>query len=233
LNLFYQPLIRDGVDYLDADESKHAIRVMRKRIGDTVHITDGSGTLYDARIRSEDQHKCLFEIIATTSAPEPDHHIHIAISPLNHPDRLEWFVEKAVELGVHRITLIVCTRTEKRYPKHDRLQKIAIGAMKQSLRFTLPAIEGPLPFDAFVTQCKADQRYIAYVDTTNPVHLMDEARRGSTYVVLIGPEGDFTGSELNHALTHGFVKVSLGTSRLRTETAGLATCHTLNLVNSR
>jgi len=204
---------------------------MRRRAGDYIHITDGQGTLYEARITSEDQTKCSFEIVNEHLGSTSSHNIHVAISPTSHPDRLEWFVEKAVELGINQITLIQCERTEKRQVKPERLHKIAIGAMKQSQRLTLPRIEGPLAFNAFIKTCQADLKFIAFVDSDNPKHLFAEARRGLSHVVCIGPEGDFTDHELKHALDAGFVKVSLGPHRLRTETAGLAACHMLNLVN--
>ena len=195
---------------------------MRRRTGDHIHITDGRGTLYEARITSEDQTKCGFGIISEHRESTSPHNIHIAISPTSHPDRLEWFVEKAVELGVNRISLIQCERTEKRQVKPERLHKIAVGAMKQSQRLTLPGIEGPLAFDAFIKTCQADLKFIAFVDTDNPLHLFAEARKGLSHAVCIGPEGDFTDRELKHALDAGFVKVSLGAHLLRTETAGLA-----------
>jgi 16S rRNA (uracil1498-N3)-methyltransferase len=231
LNLFYQPLIVEGVHHLDAEESRHVVRVMRRRVGDTIHVTDGKGMLYEARITSEDQSKCGFEIISQRQQQDSNHSIHIAISPLSHPDRIEWFVEKAVEIGVNQITLVNCERTGKRHVKSGRLHKIAIGAMKQSQRFTLPLVEGPLPFEKFVASCRSDLKFIAYVDASNPEHLFTLARKGKSHTVCIGPEGDFTDEELKQALDGGFVKVSLGPHRLRTETAGLAACHMLNLVN--
>ena len=204
---------------------------MRRRIGDIIHITDGKGILYEARILSEDQSQCLFEVIRTQREPSVNNRIHVAISPLSHADRFEWFVEKAVELGVNRISIMLCERTEKRQVKLERLHKIAVGAMKQSQRFTLPDIDGPIDFDSFVSSCRADQKFIAFVDISNPQHLFTQAKKGLANVVCIGPEGDFTAAELTQALHHGFIKVSLGAHRLRTETAGIAACHMLNLVN--
>lgn len=204
---------------------------MRRRAGDIIHIADGKGMLYEARIVSEDQGKCTFEITNRQQEEEHKHRIHVAISPLSHPDRLEWFVEKAVELGVNGISLISCSRTEKPHVKLERLQKIAIGAMKQSQRLTLPGLSGPMPFEAFISSCNAEGRFIAFVDASNPRHLFAQVKRGTDTVVCIGPEGDFTDAELAFALKHGFVKVSLGSHRLRTETAGIAACHVVNLVN--
>jgi len=204
---------------------------MRRRPGDLIHITDGKGMLYEARILSEDQNQCAFELVRGQREAVISHSIHLAISPLSHPDRLEWFIEKATELGVNRVSLVLCERTEKRHVKLERLQKIAVGAMKQSQRLTLPGIEGPVSFDDFASTCQADQKFIAFVDSSNPMHLFKQAKKGFSDVVCIGPEGDFTAEELKHALNYGFVKVSLGAYRLRTETAGIAACHMLNLVN--
>jgi 16S rRNA (uracil1498-N3)-methyltransferase len=231
--LFYQPLLSEGAHYLEPDESKHATRVLRHRTGDVIHITDGKGYLYTGRILSEDQTKCTFEVVSARQEDPPDHSIHIGISPLSHPDRLEWFVEKVVELGVARITLISCERTDKRQVKAERLLKIAVGAMKQSQRLTLPAIQGPLPFDTFVKSCDEHQKFIAFVDADNPLHLFTQAKKKQTYVICIGPEGDFSAGELKQAMQNEFIKVSLGTHRLRTETAGIAACHILDLVNMR
>ncbi|MGC3946124.1 MAG: 16S rRNA (uracil(1498)-N(3))-methyltransferase [Chryseolinea sp.] len=231
MNLFYQPLIDEGVRHLDPDESKHAVRALRRRAGDIIHITDGKGLHFESRIISDDQSKCTFEIVREECEAPCLYDIHIAISPLSHPDRLEWFVEKAVELGVNRITLLTCDRTEKRQIKAERLVKIAIGAMKQSQRYTLPPIEGPLSFQTFCSADHSSQKFIAFVDASNPLHLYKQAKKNQSYVVCIGPEGDFTEEEIAFALDHGFQKVSLGTNRLRSETAGLAACHMLNLVN--
>lgn len=232
MNIFYQPLVAEGANYLDADESKHAMRVLRHRIGDVIYVTNGRGTLYEARIISLEDGRCAFNVINETTRDDTMRvHLQIAISPLSHPDRLEWFVEKAVELGADRITLIECERTGKKRMKSDRLQKIAVGAMKQSQRLVLPEIEGPVPYANFIASCAAEQKFIAFVDAANPLHLFHAAKKGGGYCVAIGPEGDFTGRELELALDAGFVKVSLGDYRLRTETAGIAACHTLNLLN--
>ncbi len=231
MNLFYQPLIPQGISYLDADESRHCVKVLRHTIGDTLRITDGQGFFYNAIITKADDRQCTFRIAETIAQPVRDFTIHIAISPTKNADRIEWFVEKAVELGVDTISIVECENTERTYLKKERLEKVAISAMKQSLKATLPRIEGLLPFqDIFRTN--ASQKFIAYVDQRNPDHLKNLATTGKDYVVLIGPEGDFSPNELNAALQNGFKKVSLGPSRLRTETAGLAACHILNLINN-
>jgi 16S rRNA (uracil1498-N3)-methyltransferase len=232
VNLFYQPAIQQGVHHLDRTESKHCTKVLRKKAGDKINITDGRGFLYEVLITIADSNECRFEIQEKKTEPARSFTIHIAISPTKHPDRFEWFVEKAVELGVDRITVMMCEHTEHTHIKKERLEKIAISAMKQSLRFTLPKIEGPIDFKTLVSQAEAGSKYIAYVDSKIPEHLMTVARRDSDAMVLIGPEGDFSSQEIEVALKKNFRKVSLGSHRLRTETAGLAACHILNLVNT-
>lgn len=231
MNLFYQPRIPEGILYLDADESRHCIRVLRHTVGDNIRITDGKGFFYDAVITKADDRECQFHIENKIAQPPRDFFIHIAISPTKNADRIEWFVEKTVELGIDKVSLIECDNTERTYLKKERLEKVAVSAMKQSLKATTPVIEGLLSFQDIVTSHEAS-KFIAYVDQQNPDHLKNIALRQKSYLVLIGPEGDFSPEELTLALNNGFQKVSLGHSRLRTETAGIAACHILNLTNS-
>ena len=158
--------------------------------------------------------------------------IHIAISPTKNADRIEWFVEKAVELGIDEITLLECDHTERQHLKIDRLEKMAISAMKQSLKAKLPVIHPLTSFRNIVHTAGSVEKYIAHVDNENPNQLKNLIAAGSSYLVLIGPEGDFSDEELTLAENQGFKKISLGPSRLRTETAGLAACHILNLANT-
>lgn len=232
VNLFYQPLISEGVYYLDAAESKHSTKVLRKKNGDEIQITDGKGFVYRAAIVKADVQKCSFQILEKTEEPLKKYHIHIAIAPTKNTDRVEWFIEKAVELGVDRITLIECQHSERIHLKSERLQKVAVSAMKQSLKFSLPFISGPIKLSDVIRDSAESQKFIAYVDPENTTHLKDVASPNSKYVVLIGPEGDFSKDELKLSQENGFKKVSLGPSRLRTETAGMAACHILNLVNT-
>jgi len=231
VNLFYQPRIPEGIYYLDADESRHCVRVLRHTAGDNIQVTDGKGYFYKTTITQADDRQCQFRIEEKVAQPLRDFFIHIAISPTKNADRIEWFVEKAVELGIDRISIIECENTERTYLKKERLEKVAISAMKQSLKATLPAIEGLISFNDILTTTEA-YKYMAYVDMQNPDHLKNIAPQKNSYIVLIGPEGDFSPEELTLALQHNFQKVSLGNSRLRTETAGMAACHILNLVNS-
>jgi 16S rRNA (uracil1498-N3)-methyltransferase len=231
MNLFYQPLIPEGINHLDAEESKHCVRVLRKTKGDSIHVTDGQGFFYQATITKADAHQCEFDITKKTAEQHRNYSIHIAISPTKNTDRLEWFVEKAVELGVDKITFIECKNTERPYLKLDRLEKVAVSAMKQSLRASTPVLQGLIKITDLLKSSTEKTKLIAYVDPLNNTHLKDFAKAQSSYLILIGPEGDFSSQELNLALEKDFIKVSLGPSRLRTETAGIAACHILNLVN--
>jgi 16S rRNA (uracil1498-N3)-methyltransferase len=230
VNLFYQPLIGEGIHYLDEEESRHCVKVLRRQSGDTISITDGKGFFYEALIRKADSGQCTFDIVKQTSEKNRSFRIHIAVSPTKNTDRIEWFVEKSVEIGIDEVTLIECKNSERSYIKTERLRKVAVSAMKQSIRATLPKINEITPFDK-VVGVDATQKFIAYVDAANPAHLMNETKPGGDYLVLIGPEGDFTAQELEAAVDEQFTKVSLGESRLRTETAALAACHILALVN--
>lgn len=232
MNIFYQPHITDGVLSLDPEESRHCVKVLRKNAGDTIRITDGKGSFYDATITTANASQCTFQIDKSTPSPLPAWDIHIAIAPTKNADRIEWFVEKAVELGVQAITLIECDNSERTYQKTERLTKVAVSAMKQSLKAWLPEIHGLVKIDTLISSVAAKQRFIAYVDQSNPSHLQTVASANQSYLVLIGPEGDFSHRELASAMEHGFKKVSLGQSRLRTETAGIAACHILNLINN-
>lgn len=232
MNLFFQPVIDQGIRFLDEAESFHAVKVLRRKRGDRIHITDGKGLVYDAIIQNADIRRCTFEIEGKEVVPPPAYSIHIAISPTKNADRIEWFVEKAVEIGITEITLVDCDHTERRHQKTDRLEKVANSAMKQSLKAWLPVVHPLYPLRDFITSATADQKFIAYVDNDNPELLKNVITPGSSYVVLIGPEGDFSKEELTLAEQNGFKKVSLGPSRLRTETAGIVACHILNLANT-
>jgi 16S rRNA (uracil1498-N3)-methyltransferase len=232
VNVFYQPLIPEGVFVLDPEESRHCVKVLRKKPGDHLRLTDGKGSFYDAILQTADVAGCTFAIQKKIPEAVKNYTIHIAIAPTKNPDRTEWFVEKAVEFGVDRISFIECQNSERTSLKKDRLEKIAVSAMKQSLKASLPVLNGMRSFEEVISACREKEKYIAFVDETNPHHLKDVSSKASDYIVLIGPEGDFSSGELENAVKAGYKKVSLGRSRLRTETAGVAACHILNLINS-
>lgn len=231
MNLFYQPQITEGVHHLDEEESRHCVKVLRRNVGDALRITDGKGSFYEARITRADPRQCVFSIVNTVREVAKTYTVHIAVSPTKNADRIEWFVEKATEFGIDTISLIECENSERAFLKTERLRKLAISAMKQSLKATLPLINDVVQFEKFIGDCSDAGKYIAYVDRENPTHLKDAVKSNQSSVVLIGPEGDFSEREIQQAIASGFVKVSLGKSRLRTETAAIAACHIVNLVN--
>ena len=229
--LFYQPQLVDNINYLDAAESRHCVKVLRLNEGDEITIVDGAGGWYKSTITEANPKKCEFTVLEKTLTTTKDFYIHIAIAPTKNLDRLEWFAEKAVELGIDEISFVICDNSERKVLKTDRIIKKALSAMKQSLKANLPKINEPISFNKFIGDIKQDNKFIAYVDKANPDHLLKVSPVNSSYCVLIGPEGDFSTKELGFALNSGYAKVSLGASRLRTETAGIAACHILNLRN--
>lgn len=200
------------------------------KAGDALRITDGSGSFYQATITVADPRKCMFSVVEKKSLPRRKFSISLAIAPTKNIDRTEWFVEKAVEYGIEQIQFMFCQNSERKTVNMERIQKITVSAMNQSGQVWLPATTSIRPFPEVLT-ISADQKFICHVDHQNPDHLKSLAAPGKSYLVLIGPEGDFRNDELKQAIDHGFIKVSLGHNRLRTETAALAACHTLNLIN--
>ena len=234
MQLFYQPDILKGIFHLDAEESRHCVKVLRKQTGDTLQIIDGKGTFYTAHIVKADPRQCTFEIIEKNTEQAKNHHIHLAMAPTKNLDRTEWFVEKTVELGVDEFSFVICDHSERKVLKPDRLERKAISAMKQSLKATLPTLHPAIPFPKFLEKLPStDEKYIAYIDNQKPSpHLNTLLHPHKSYCVLIGPEGDFSPEEVALAEKNGFQTVSLGHSRLRTETAGMAACLMLNLCNA-
>lgn len=238
MHLFYQPDLPDCC-FLPEEEAKHCTRVLRHQPGDVVHVTDGKGNLYEVSLTTEGAKKASFSIIQQLKKAAPqNYHIHIAIAPTKNTDRLEWFLEKAIEFGIDEVSLLQCRNSERVKINMDRLEKKAISAMKQSLNLQMPHIRELTKFPAFIKEISSSpsvglpyQGFIAYVDGNIPQHLKDAAGAGQNICVLIGPEGDFAPDEIALAKESGFTPVSLGKSRLRTETAGIAACHILNLVN--
>ena len=200
------------------------------QLGDTIELTDGHGYLYKAFINEADPKKCHFTISEKREIPLQDFAISIAVAPTKNMDRIEWFIEKAVEIGIDKIHLLLCKNSERKIVNLDRLTKIAVSAMKQSGQARLPYISEMVPFKEIVS-LKVAQKFICYVDASNPDQLKTLAKPQQSYLVLIGPEGDFNKDEIQLAIEHGFKKVSLGPNRLRTETAALTACQILNFVN--
>jgi 16S rRNA (uracil1498-N3)-methyltransferase len=227
VNLFFQPNIPQGIFYLDREESHHAVRVLRMDQGTPIDLTDGHGSFYKAIITNANAKQCEFKIEETTRIEKKNFSIHIAVAPTKNADRIEWFVEKATEIGIDEISFMLCQNSERKVINLERIEKIAVSAMKQSQQAWLPKINGMIPYKNILAN-SADQKFIAFVDSANQKLLKSAAIPQKKYLVLIGPEGDFSKEELEQALQNDFVKVSLGQNRLRTETAALMACVQLN-----
>lgn len=227
--LFYQPLILEGVHCLDAEESRHALKVLRLKAGDLIEITDGKGNIYTAAVAEIKKNLCYFHLRATRQTDHKKFSVHIGIAPTKNMERMEWFVEKATEIGIDEISFILCKNSERKTLNLERLIKKAVSAMKQSGQARLPALHPLRPLVEILGF--AEQRFIATVDHANTFHLQQVVKAHSNCLVLIGPEGDFSREELTLAAEYDFQKVTLGPNTLRTETAGLAACHIVNLRN--
>ena len=238
MQLFYSPDITpSALCTLDPEESRHAVRVLRMRQGDPIDVTDGRGALHHCTILEASEKGCVVQPLTSDLRP-PTSDLHLAVAPTKNPSRMEWLVEKAVEMGVGDITLLRCDRSERSFLKTDRLQKLAVSAMKQSLRTLLPAIgEAVVLRDWLHSEFKiqnSELKLIAHCEAGQPrTPLADLLEPGRPATILIGPEGDFSAEEIALALELGFRPVSLGPSRLRTETAALYAVAAFNLINDR
>jgi 16S rRNA (uracil1498-N3)-methyltransferase len=230
--IFYTPDISGTVYTLNEVESKHCIRVLRHSKGDVLHLVDGKGGWYVALITDPNPKRCTVEVSSSKMAFEKrDYYLHVAIAPTKNIDRFEWFLEKATEIGIDEITPLLCEHSERKQIKHDRLEKVVVAAMKQSLKAYVPKLNALTRFDDFLEANSEDEKYIAHCEDEIKPHLKNLVKPGKRIVVLIGPEGDFSTTEIRVALQQGFKEISLGKSRLRTETAGLAATHIVNLMN--
>jgi 16S rRNA (uracil1498-N3)-methyltransferase len=208
------------------------LRALRKQPGDEVEVTDGRGTLFRCRILDEDLSGCTLQVEASVQGPDVQtHHLHMAVSPIKNPSRFEWFLEKATEIGVGTITPILCERTEKQHFKPERYQNLLIAAMKQSGRTVLPTLNPPVSLAKFAPLYQTPQRLIAWCGETEKQSLTSALNPGLDTLILIGPEGDFSPKEVELAIDAGCLPVSLGSARLRTETAAVVACVAYNLTN--
>ena len=231
---FYAPDIESSLT-LPEGESQHCVRVLRSCVGDTIEVIDGRGHRFACRLVDPHPKHAAVEIIDRTDVPLPwDTHITLAVAPTKNIDRMEWMVEKLTEIGVNRIIPLRCRYSERKEIKTERLEKIAISAMKQSLKAVLPEILPMTPFANAIEMCRPESgRYIAYCDEAIPRKLFThEYRRSTDAFILIGPEGDFSKDEITAALNAGFSPVSLGDNRLRTETAAIVACDTCHILDS-
>ena len=231
MHLFFREDISGSLIELDRDESRHCIKVLRLHRGSVINITDGKGTLAEAVIIDNSVNRCVAEIRNREKKErENDYHFCIAIAPVKNHDRLEWFVEKATEIGVNEIVPLICERSERRTVKQERLRNIAVAALKQSHHVLLPHVSEPVLFDDFIKSNSSKQKFVCTLELSKG-HLKNLYQPYSDVAVLIGPEGDFSPDELNAAEQQGFTAVSLGSGKLRTETAGIVACSVINFVN--
>jgi len=241
MNVFYvpEPTLRNT---LPEEESQHAIKVLRLKEGEEIVLIDGKGGYYKAKITFPDAKHCEFEILETISDfGKLNYYLHIVIAPTKNMERFEWFVEKATEIGISEITPIICQFSERKVIKMERLEKIMIAAAKQSIRAYFPKLNPSCRFDDFLKKYHASQQFIAHcyssvydgekIQKLEKKKLKDVAQRSLGTIILIGPEGDFSNEEIKKAITAGYIPISLGESRLRTETAGIIACHTIALIN--
>lgn len=234
MQLFYNPNITtDNTEILfDKIESKHIVRVLRKKEGDILHITNGKGVLFFAEISIASDKKCLANIIKSEQQPKSwNYYLHIAIAPTKNIDRLEWFLEKATEIGIDEITPIICQNSERKVVKVERLQKIIQSAMKQSLKYTLPKLNDPISFTTFIQQDFNHKICMAHCEKDHKQLLKQIVFPSEDITLLIGPEGDFSKQEIQTALGKGVVPISLGEQRLRTETAGVVAVQSVAFIN--
>jgi len=232
MHIFYTPDILQSSE-LPVEEAQHCTRVLRLKEGAEILLTDGAGHFFKAVITLASQKHCKVEIVETISQPLPwQNQIHIAFAPTKNMDRNEWFAEKSTEIGINQITFLNCRYSERKDIKPERIEKILISAMKQSQKATLPQLHGTIDFNKFITQNFAGQKFIAHCHAGEKTHLANAYKKGENALILIGPEGDFSEEEVALAIKNGFQPVSLGESRLRTETAALMACQTIHIVNS-
>ena len=214
---------------LTAEESKHAIKVLRKKEGDMLNFTDGKGNLFVAEIIIPDSRKTSVKIVKSEKKQKQhNYYLHIAIAPTKNMDRFEWFLEKSCEIGIDEITPMICNRSERKVIKQERCNRILLSAMKQSLKYHKPKLNKPITFKEFLTQEFDGTKYIAHCKDSEKNDLKEESKSEAT-LILIGPEGDFNQKEIKLASKNNFKAVHFGVSRLRTETAGIIAAHTINI----
>jgi 16S rRNA (uracil1498-N3)-methyltransferase len=224
MNLFYSPCIQPPLHTLGEEESNHITRVLRLKTGAELFLTDGKGTLYRCEVADPHPKFCHVKILSSGTQEKHPYHLHIAMAPTKNINRFEWFLEKATEIGIDEITPLICEHSERTILKASRLNKVLISAMKQSLKCWLPKLNEPARFTDFISNDFPGRKFIAWCETGEEDLLAKIYSPGVPALLLIGPEGDFSATEIEIAKTAGFIPISLGRSRLRTETAGVVAC---------
>lgn len=232
MHIFYTPEISGNTYTLNETESKHCVRVLRLEKGDEITLVDGRGGFFTVEIADPNPKRCSVNVIKSElNFGLRNFQVHVAIAPTKNIERIEWFLEKATEIGINRVTPLLCRYSERKEIKTDRLEKVMVSAMKQSLKAYLPQLDPLTKFNDFISQPFDGQKFIAHCDEQHRDLLKTMVAPNLNYLILIGPEGDFSSEEIEMAINAGFHPVSLGNSRLRTETAGVVACYTFNLLN--
>ena len=232
MHLFYTPDISPDSYSLSEHESKHCAKILRLKKGDIIFLTDGRGNMFESKIVDANPKKCIVKITQINrEVGKRNFNIQIAIAPTKNISRFEWFLEKATEIGIDEITPVICEHSERKNIKTERLNKVITAAVKQSLKAYHPILNELCKFNDFITANLQGEKYIAYIDEDVNEILKNLYVRNSDVTILIGPEGDFSKNEIKLATDNGYKPISLGKSRLRTETAGVVACHTINMLN--
>jgi 16S rRNA (uracil1498-N3)-methyltransferase len=235
MQLFYTTHIEDQMAFLAGEEAKHCVQVLRHRVGDEINLMDGLGGNYLGSIIEASKNKVSLRILSQYQTyPHRKAKLHLAVAPTKNISRFEWFLEKATEIGIDEITPILCQRSERKVIKPIRLEKIILSAAKQSKNTILPRLNPLIKLGTFFKkeENSLPQKFIAHCEKDNEVHLMKKYKADQDVIILIGPEGDFSPAEIKHSLENGYAPISLGASRLRTETAAMVACHTVNLLGA-
>ncbi|OOQ57689.1 16S rRNA (uracil(1498)-N(3))-methyltransferase [Mucilaginibacter pedocola] len=234
MHLFYTPGINPSLHeyFLNEEESKHAVRVLRLAKGDAVTLIDGVGGLYQAEIKDAHPKRTILQVNSVqTEYAKRNHYLHLAVAPTKNIERTEWFLEKATEIGIDEVSLIISQRSERKEAKAERLNKIITSAIKQSIKAYHPVLNEAVTFAQFIKKPFDGEKYIAHCAEGEKLALPEAIAKQSRYLILIGPEGDFSPAEVEIALQNGYKAITLGESRLRTETAALEACFEINFLN--
>ncbi|MBZ4042206.1 16S rRNA (uracil(1498)-N(3))-methyltransferase [Flavobacterium hibisci] len=233
MQLFYNPNIDEATETFsfDKEESRHIIKVLRKKDSDILHVTNGLGLLFETEITLASDNKCIVEVRSIQKSPQPKFYLHLAVAPTKMNDRFEWFLEKATEIGIQEITPIICDRSERKVINKERFEKIILSAMKQSNETFLPKLNEAISFKEFIKQKKDGLQFIAHCEETDKKSLKQSLKQNENITLLIGPEGDFSEKEITLAIENKFQPVTLGNTRLRTETAAVVACHSVVFFN--
>ena len=233
MQLFYNPTIAESTESFsfDKEESKHIIKVLRKKDTDILYVTNGLGLLFKTEITLASDSKCTVKIISFEKSETPKFKLHLAVAPTKMNDRFEWFLEKATEIGVSEITPIICERSERKIINIERFEKIILSAMKQCNQMYLPRLNPAISLKEFIKKENKGIQLIAHCEETNKKSLKSILKPNTDYTILIGPEGDFSTKEITLALDNNYIPVTLGNTRLRTETAAIVACHSVVFIN--